>query len=284
MLTARLKRRIWPKRHLTQLPRPERDLAVLDIKTKPRPGFRRPIGAVLVLLTIGCAGWLWQTGAFQLSGGSVLWAGLAVFFLFLTGVAFLKGRRITRRETTIRLSQQPGGKILLGYVVANFVVLRLYGAAFLAIGYALSTGLIELPQQALNLGATSTNAATLAGLAGLILLVPMLTPSVMNRPRKVSFGLLKATILLGLSFPIYWAGVAYLESGAVTQGAAFLDILPKLIKAIAGVSVTGAILVSMATQLTEDEILPQEDSIKVSEDDLRALRTHRMTSGSAATH
>lgn len=199
-----------------------------------------------------------------------------VLSLGLMGLAIWGRRSAAPRSKVIPLSRQPGGKFLLSYQIASFVVLRLYGAAYLAMAYGYVTGTLPKPDLAL-LNIVSTEAvATVCGVIGLCLMIPPLTPTLLSRPETVLKGVFKALLLLSLSAPIYFEGVVYLTSGQVAHGSKLVALLPNLFKSIAGLSITGAILVSMATQLSEAEKTPEPIYDRLSESDLKKMRRARM--------
>lgn len=205
-------------------------------------------------------------------------ANLAVVIcLGLAGVAIWGRKRPAEATRSIPLSQQPGGKLLLSYQVASFVVLRLYGAAFLAIAYGFMIQVLKLPNIVPASMGSPAVISTLCAVTGLVLLIPVLTPKVLSRPQTVLAGVFKALILIILSAPIYFLGITFLESGAVAHGSKFTTLMPMLFKSIAGLSVTGAIMVSMATQLTEEEKTPQPIYDRLSNSDLQSLRRSRMS-------
>ena len=237
------------------------------------------------LLGVGVMG-LAALGAVPLTGTIKLsWLGdhldrpahlAIVLCLGIMGVAIWGRGSVPARSKIIPLSRQPGGKFLISYQIASFVVLRLYGLAFLALAYAYMVGSLQKPDFAL-LGIVSTEViATISGVVGLCLLIPILTPSILSRPETVLKGIIKALILLVLSAPIYFEGVVYLTSGQVAFGSKFVTLLPTLFKSIAGLSITGAILISMATQLSEAEKTPEPIYDRLSDSDLKKMRRARM--------
>ena len=197
--------------------------------------------------------------------------------LSLAGFAVLGRSRKSEHPSGIPLHKQPGGKILLSYQIASFVVLRLYGLAFLAMSYGYTSGALDHPNLPLVDMVSTALLATVCAVIGLGLLVPVLTPRILSRPETVLAGAFKALLLIALSAPIYFQGIAFLDSGTVKYGTKFIEIVPMLFKSIAGLSITGAIMVSMATQLTEGERTPEPIYDHLSKSDLKALRKSRMT-------
>ncbi len=199
-----------------------------------------------------------------------------VISLALAGLAIWGKQRNAERPLAVPLSKQPGGRLLHSYQVSSFIVLRLYGLAFLAIAYGYTTGLLKTPNLPILSMANPVVLATVSGLIGIILVLPPLTPPVLRSPRTVLAGIYKALILMLLSVPIYFEELVVLNSGLVPHGSKFIDIVPLIFKSVAGLSITGAILVGLANQLAEDEKTPQPIYDHLSKNDLRSLRQSRM--------
>lgn len=178
----------------------------------------------------------------------------------------------------IPLSRQPGGKILLGYEISSFVFLRLFGLGYLTMAYGVVGGYLDLSGLMSRMGGDPALWASLFAGIGLVLLLPPLTPKFLRRPESVSRGVCKALVLIILIAPLYLAGQAVLESGIIAHGAKLQAIVPLLFKSIAGLSVTGAVLISMATQLSMDEQSVQPTRPRLSDADLKRLRKARMGS------
>lgn len=199
-----------------------------------------------------------------------------VLSLVLAGIAIWGKKRSSQQPSGIPLSKQPGGKLLVSYQASSFIVLRLYGLAFLAMSYGYTTGLLTMPELPILNMASPVILATISGLIGILLTLPPLTPAVLSRPKTVLAGAYKALLLMALSAPIYFEGLEVLNSGLVPHGSKFVDVVPLVFKSIAGLSITGAILVSLATQLAEGEKTPEPIYDHLSKNDLRSLRRSRM--------
>lgn len=253
----------------------------LQVTDKKFIWVQKLIGPTLVGLGLGSAGALWTNN--HIVGGTVLpnqplayWVlGLV---MLLAGITLWARSRKYVDTSNIPLHKQPGGQILQSYQTANFVVLRTYGLAFLALGYGYTTGAISSPEIVLGVGMSPPVLTAICGVIGVGLILPILTPDVLGRPATVSAGVSKALILLGLSAPLYWEGMAFLESGTLRFGARYAEIFPMLFKSIAGLSITGAILVSLATQLSQMGKTSEVSKPLMSRTDLKTLRHARMSS------
>ena len=177
-----------------------------------------------------------------------------------------------------RQKREPGGGIIMSYQISSWLVLRLFGAVFLWFAWIMWTGdweaegLRALWPQALPINALF---GTLAAL-GVLLFVPFLTPSPLRFPRTVGGGVVKAVLLLLISGILYVLTIQLLADNYLKHSSELSSVVPMFIKAVAGMAVTGSVLVSLAGALRDGEVRQEaEPPKKMSEDDLRALRRAR---------
>lgn len=186
--------------------------------------------------------------------------------------------RHTDTHAKQRQKREPGGGIILSYKVSSWVFLRLYGAAFCWFAWIMWTS-AWTPVNLLNYWPEALPYkwfyGTLAAL-GVLLIFPFFTPSPLRFPRTVSGGVVKAILLLILSGILYVLTLALLDGGYLRYSQHLSSTLPLMIKAVAGLSVTGAVLVSLAGALHDSKAKrPKALSEKMSDEDLRALRRAR---------
>lgn len=175
---------------------------------------------------------------------------------------------------------QDGG-LIRSYSVASWVILRLYGASFAYIAYlGLQWKETDHPSlAALSYGLDPLIVIGAMAFVGICLLVPFLTPRFMAVPDRVSMGAVKALVIAALSVWLYLGLGTVLTSGIISHGREFAALLPMLLKAVAGMAITGAILISFAKQLTKAEAKRSqvvETPQPMAMQDLRALRQARM--------
>lgn len=186
--------------------------------------------------------------------------------------------RHTDTKARHRQTREPGGGIILSYKVSSWILLRLYGAAFCWFAWIMWTG-AWTPESLLSFWPEAFPINGLYGTVaafGVLLILPFLTPSPLRFPRTVSGGVVKAILLLILSGILYVLALSLLEDGYLRYSQRLSSTLPLMIKAVAGLSVTGAVLVSLACALQDSKTMrPKVLSEKMSDEDLRALRRAR---------
>ncbi len=186
---------------------------------------------------------------------------------------------MTHRPATVAPKRRStaGDGIIRSYQISSWLVLRVYGAVFLWFAWVLWTGAWAADSLWAYLpGAVPPHgvAGALAFLGG-ILAVPFLTPSILRFPKSVAGGIGKALLLLVLSGLIYGLTHLLLADEFLRYSSRLDAVLPILIKAVAGMAVTGAILVSLAMSLTAGETGRAPTAPKLTDADLRALRRAR---------
>lgn len=178
----------------------------------------------------------------------------------------------------VRRRSDPGGNLIRSYKLSSWLLLRLYGAGFLATAELMRRGVVDAaPMLApFGLSAPTMQVALALGVLGVMLAVPFLTPSPLRFPKSVAGGLVKAVLMVVLSGVLYFAVEAVLAAELWRFSAKVNDVVPLAIKAVAGLSVTGAILVSLAMALTEGEAQAKSAPPPAADrDQLRALRKAR---------
>lgn len=168
------------------------------------------------------------------------------------------------------------------YIVADWLVMRLLGAGLLWTGYLLFQMIqAERWSQAakLSYGQDPMHALYAYGLSGALLAVPFLLPRRIVAPRSVLGGLFKAVILLAACLVLLpMLDVAITTLTPDIYHATLQATMPSVFKAVAGVAVTSALLISFFRQLGAT---PQVDYtgkpvVVLSERELRELREARM--------
>ncbi|WP_179380008.1 hypothetical protein [Jannaschia marina] len=168
------------------------------------------------------------------------------------------------------------------YIAADWLMLRLMGLGLMATAYMMWT-MIEggrvARAEALAYGKEPMTAVYVYVVVGAILALPFLLPRRIARPHNVIYGLLKAVLLVGAAFVL----IAPLNIAIVTftpdiYHATLEETVPRLFKAICGVAVTSALLISFFRQLGG---LPAVDykgdpKVQMSSSQLHDLRKARM--------
>ncbi len=169
------------------------------------------------------------------------------------------------------------GGIIKSYKVSSWLVIRAYGAVFLWFAWILWTEawLAEDMMGYVSRVMPREGLIGLLGIFGLLLAVPFLTPSTLRFPRTVGGGVIKAILLVILSGMIYLLTIFLLDDNFIRYSNELRNVVPLFIKAVAGMAVTGAVLVSLAIALRDGEARKEEAPDKISEADLRMLRRIR---------
>ena len=185
--------------------------------------------------------------------------------------------RHTDTNADLRRKREPGGGIILSYKISSWILLRLYGAAFCWFAWIMWTG-AWTPASLLSYWPEAIPVKGLYGALaalGTLLILPFLTPSPLRFPRTVMGGVTKAILFLVFSGILYLLAMALVEDGYLRYSQHLASTLPLLIKAVAGLSMTGAVLVSLAGALQDTNSTPMAVSDKMPDADLRALRIAR---------
>ena len=168
------------------------------------------------------------------------------------------------------------------YVVADWMMLRIMGLGLMATGYLLWTTIRdERAVQAATLahGQDPMAALYLYGGLGAILGVPFLLPAAIARPRNVAFGALKAILLVAAAYALMDPlKLMIVDLTPPLYHATLIETVPRLFKAICGVAVTSALLISFFRHLGA---LPAMDTggpakVHLSAQELQDLRKARM--------
>lgn len=139
------------------------------------------------------------------------------------------------------------------YVVADWTILRLMGLGLMATAYLIWT-LIDADRTAqaalLSHGKPPMTALLVYGGAGAMLGLPFLLPVRIARPVSVTFGMLKAVLLVASAYVLIGPlNLAIVEFTPKIYHPTLLETVPRLFKAICGVAVTAALLISFFRQL-----------------------------------
>ncbi|CTQ50678.1 hypothetical protein [Jannaschia donghaensis] len=168
------------------------------------------------------------------------------------------------------------------YIVADWAMLRAMGLGLMATAYMLWTLIQDgrLSQAAaLSHGKDPMLAVYIYGGVGAMLAIPFLLPGRIARPQHVVFGLIKAILLVVAAYVL----IEPLKVAIVTftpdiYHATLIETVPRLFKAICGVAVTSALLISFFRQLNGLPAVDYKGDAKVhlSQDQLHDLRKARM--------
>ncbi|WGH78668.1 hypothetical protein [Jannaschia ovalis] len=236
-------------------------------------------------------------GALTVLGGCLGLAFLTALFLSLRGTDTPVSRlnpELPKGELPpipVRGAKARGlpaiGAAMKLYLVADWVVLRLLGLGLLGTGYILWQ-MIQTDQtyraELLSYGQPPFNAMIAYAVVGALLTLPFLLPRFLARPSHVAGGLAKAVLLVGTAFVLLQPlKVAITLFTPDIYHATLIATAPNLFKAIAGVAVTAALLISFFRQLGA---LPEtdykgEEKIHLSPADLREMRIARMANEAA---
>jgi hypothetical protein len=176
-----------------------------------------------------------------------------------------------------RRANDQGDRIIKSYKVSSWLVTRVYGAVFLWFSWILWSE-AWLAEDMMGYVARVMPREGLIGLLavfGVLLAVPFLTPSTLRFRRTVGGGVIKAILLLILSGMIYILTTFLLNDDFLRFSNELRDVLPLMIKAVAGMAITGAVLVSLANALRDGEERKDDAPNKLSDADLRMLRRIR---------
>lgn len=144
------------------------------------------------------------------------------------------------------------GGFVRSYAIGAWVVLRIYGAAFCYLTW-LGYNWMEAQNPLLDtllFGLPDLPGLAILAFVGGVLAVPFLTPRFIAKPRSIAAGVGKAVIVAGLSIWLYFMLDTLLISGVISHGKEFAALLPMLLKCLAGLSITGAILVGFVGEMT----------------------------------
>lgn len=144
------------------------------------------------------------------------------------------------------------GGFVRSYAIGAWVVLRIYGAAFCYLTW-LGYQWMELDHPMLAellFGLPDLPGLAILAFVGGVLAVPFLTPRFIAKPRSIAAGVGKAVVVAGLSVWLYFMLETVLISGVIGHGKEFAELLPLLLKCLAGMSITGAILVGFVGEMT----------------------------------
>lgn len=169
------------------------------------------------------------------------------------------------------------GGIIKSYKVSSWLVTRAYGAVFLWFAWILWTEAWLAEDMMGYVGRIMPRDGLVGLLAafGVVLALPFLTPSTLRFPRTVGGGVIKAILLVMLSGMIYILTIFLLNDNFIPHSNELRDVVPLFIKAVAGMAVTGAVLVSLAIALRDGEARTDDAPDKISDADLRMLRRIR---------
>lgn len=206
----------------------------------------------------------------------------------------LVGKEKNEKGSSIMRDDHEGGTLVL-YHVFSWITLRGYGALFCWIALqAWQMHEVGHPNlHALLLGLPDLPGIALIAIVGLYLFVPFLTPDFIRKPLSVRAGAAKALLLTIISIWLYFMLMGLLASGYLNISKQVALALPNFFKALAGTSITGAILVGFVSQMGRSAGKPRgagqpsapvnmlsletlEDSASVNATSLRALRQSRM--------
>lgn len=168
------------------------------------------------------------------------------------------------------------------YVGADWLILRLMGLSLLGTAWMLWT-LLRADDVAraerLSHGVSPWTALGAYAAIGTIMVLPVLMPRAVARPRHVGFGMVKAALLVlaayGLLDPLRLAMVLHTPDA---YHPVLLATVPKLFRAVAGIAVTSVLLVAFFRQLGA---LPAADGrgppvTAMTAAELREMRAARM--------
>lgn len=168
------------------------------------------------------------------------------------------------------------------YVVADWLILRLLGLGLMATAYMIWT-MIDAGRtfqaELLSHGKEPMTAVYVYGGVGALLALPFLLPGRIARPQHVFFGLIKAVLLVAAAYILIKPlNLAITEFTPDIYHPTLIQTVPRLFKAICGVAVTAALLISFFRQLNG---LPAVDykgdpKVQLSPDQLHDLRKARM--------
>lgn len=168
------------------------------------------------------------------------------------------------------------------YVIADWLVMRLLGLGMLGTAYILWQLIQDgRDYQAFQIsyGQDPMYALYAYGAIGALMAVPYLLPRRITAPRHVFGGLIKAVLLAATAFillPMLHVGIEMFTPEI--YWATLHATAPSVFKALAGVAVTSALLISFFRQLgrTQQVDYSGKPVLVLSEQELRSLRSARM--------
>lgn len=168
------------------------------------------------------------------------------------------------------------------YVVSDWLILRVLGVGLMATAYMIWT-MIDAGRtfqaELLSHGKAPMTAVYVYGGGGALLALPFLLPARIARPQHVFFGLIKAILLVAAAYVLIKPlNLAITEFTPDIYHVTLIETVPRLFKAICGVAVTAALLISFFRQLNG---LPPVDykgdpKVQMSPNQLHDLRKARM--------
>ncbi|WP_308915090.1 hypothetical protein [Jannaschia sp. LMIT008] len=232
-------------------------------------------------------------GGATVAAGSAVWSALASVLGILAAAIFVPGGATLAIAAGLLLAQpddrRGGGRPLIPdlgvalriYVVADWVLLRLFGLALIGTGWMLylSGGRNVEGLRDLTWGHDWPEAAVAYAFAGMVLLLPVMLPQALMHPRNVVLGALKAAILAGLTFvflpALHFAAAHLMEEPWRTLA---LGHGPVALKTLAGYAVVSTVVVAFFRQLAGSPALDGQGRpiVRLDPEELRALRSARM--------
>jgi hypothetical protein len=189
----------------------------------------------------------------------------------------------TKRPGKIPEKKLPAlGAAMKLYIVADWTMLRLMGLGLMATAYLIWT-LIQADRtgqaELLSHGKAPMTALLVYGGIGAILCLPLLLPQAIARPKNVIFGMVKAILLVAAAYVLIEPmNLAIVEFTPKIYHPTLIETVPRLFKAICGVAVTSALLISFFRQLNGLPAVDYKGDAKVhlSPEQLYDLRKARM--------
>ncbi|WP_139176671.1 hypothetical protein [Jannaschia faecimaris] len=139
------------------------------------------------------------------------------------------------------------------YIAADWIILRILGLGLMATAYMLWTMIDDgqtFQAEALAHGKDPLTAVYVYGGVGALLGIPFLLPGRIARPKNVGYGLIKAVLLVGAAYVlIVPMDVAIVTFTPDIYHPTLIETVPRLFKAICGIAVTSALLISFFRQL-----------------------------------
>jgi hypothetical protein len=171
------------------------------------------------------------------------------------------------------------GGLIKTYAALNWIILRLYALAFLGLAYIAVQWLdVANPLlETLSFGFDPLRAIFVLAFVGTFLLLPPLTPGFLRTPRSILAGAVKSVIIVGFTYYLSLTVPLVLQTGLVPNGAELAQLVPLMLKSVAGTAITGSILVACSQQLTRARIKAQGLAANaIAPQELRNMRHLRM--------
>lgn len=143
------------------------------------------------------------------------------------------------------------GGAMRAYVIASWVILRLYAAAFAGCAWVVfEWSRLDHPALPdLLFGLDASAVMTGLGMLAVLLGLPFLTPRFIATPQNVFLGLLKAVVLIGLAYLLLIYSAVIFDTWHSHLGTVLKQAAPLVIKSIVVLAVTGAIFVGLLNSL-----------------------------------